>query len=78
MPFTSEQPKRNKMASRFSSVSEEKIISISEEAVPNNTKNATKFGSTDLIISHLIFPTLYSKAENQNTMPCLQKLSSTV
>ena len=44
--FTSEQPKRNKMASRFASVSEEEILSINEEAVPKNTKMATKFGVT--------------------------------
>ena len=42
--FTSEQPKRNEMASRFASVSEEEIISMNEEAVPKNTKMATKFG----------------------------------
>ena len=42
--FTSEQPKKNKMASRFASVSEEEILSMNEEAVPKNTKMATKFG----------------------------------
>jgi len=44
--FTSEQPKKNKMASRFPSVSEEEILSMNEEAVPKNTKMATKFGLT--------------------------------
>ena len=34
------------MASRFASVSEEEIVSINEEAVPKNTKMATKFGLT--------------------------------
>ena len=33
--FTSEQPKKNKMTSSFASVSEEKIFSMNEEAVPN-------------------------------------------
>ena len=41
--FTSEQPKRNKMASRFASISEKEILSINEEAVPKNTKMAIKF-----------------------------------
>ena len=44
--FTSEQPKRNKMASRFASVSEEEIISINKEVVPKNTKMAPNFGLT--------------------------------
>ena len=44
--FTSEQPKRNKMASSFSSISEKEILSMNEEAVPKNTKIATKFGVT--------------------------------
>ena len=44
--FTSEQPKRNKMASRFASISEKEILSMNEEAVPKNTKMATKFGVT--------------------------------
>ena len=44
--FTSEQPKRNKMASRFASISEKEILSINEDAVPKNTKMATKFGVT--------------------------------
>ena len=44
--FTSEQPKRNKMASRFASNSEKEILSMNEEAVPKNTKMATKFGVT--------------------------------
>ena len=34
------------MAARFASVSEEEILSINEEAVPKNTKMATKFGVT--------------------------------
>ena len=37
---------RNKMASRFSSISEKEILSMKEEAVPKNTKMATKFGVT--------------------------------
>ena len=46
--FTSEQPKRNKMASRFASnsISEKEILSMNEEAVPKNTKMATKFDVT--------------------------------
>ena len=32
--FTSEQPKRNKMASRFALTSEKEILSMNEEAVP--------------------------------------------
>ena len=43
---SSEQPKRNKMASRFASISEKEILSMNEEAVPKNTKMATKFGVT--------------------------------
>ena len=34
------------MASRFASVTEEEILSMNEEAVPKNTKMATKFGLT--------------------------------
>ena len=71
--FTSEQPKRNKMASRFASTSEKEILSMNEEAVPKNTKMATKY----LMVSYLISPASYYKAKNQNTMPCLRKLSST-
>ena len=41
--FTSEQPKRNKMASRLASISEKEILSMNEEAVPKNTKMARKF-----------------------------------
>ena len=41
--FTSEQRKRNKMASRFASIFEKEM---NEEAVPKNTKMATKFGVT--------------------------------
>ena len=44
--FTSEQSKRNKMASRFASISEKEILSMNEDAVPKNTKMATKFGVT--------------------------------
>ena len=44
--FTSEQPKRNKMVSRFASISEKEILSMNEDAVPKNTKMATKFGVT--------------------------------
>ena len=35
---------REKMASRFASVSSEEITKINDEAVPENTKRATKFG----------------------------------
>ena len=34
------------MASCFALVSEEEILSMNEEAVPKNTKMATKFGVT--------------------------------
>ena len=44
--FTSEQLKRNKMASHFASISEKEILSMNEEAVAKNTKMATKFGVT--------------------------------
>ena len=44
--FTSEQPKGNKMASRFASISVKEILSMNEEAVPKNTKKSTKFGVT--------------------------------
>ena len=44
--FTSEQPKRNKMASRFASISEKEILSMNEEAVLKNIKMAAKFGVT--------------------------------
>ena len=44
--FTSEQPKKNKMASRFASVSGEEILSMNKAAVSKNTKMATKFGVT--------------------------------
>ena len=65
------------MASRFDSVSEEKILSVNEEAVPKNTKMVTKFGVTVFNGKSAIYPNSYSKAKNQNTMPCLCKLSST-
>ena len=35
---------REKMASQFASVTSEEIIQINDEAVPKNTKRATKFG----------------------------------
>ena len=35
---------REKMASRFASVSSKEITKINDEAVPENTKRATKFG----------------------------------
>ena len=41
------KPNKNKMAgvnSRFASVSESEILKIQEDAVPENTKKATKFG----------------------------------
>ena len=44
--FISEQPKRYKMVSRFASISEKEILSVNEEALPKNTKMATKFGVT--------------------------------
>ena len=34
------------MAFRFASISEKEILSMNEEAVPKNTKMATKFGVT--------------------------------
>ena len=53
--FTSEQPKRNKMASRFASTSEKEILSMNEETVPKNTKMVTKY----LMVSFLISPASY-------------------
>ena len=50
---------------------------MNQEAVPKNTKMATKFGVTVFNVSYLISPASYSKAKNQNTVPCLRKLSST-
>ena len=44
--FISEQPKRDKMASRFASILEKEILSMNEEAVPKSTNMATKFGVT--------------------------------
>ena len=44
--FTSEQPKRNKLASRFASIFEKEILSMNGEPVPKNTNMATKFGVT--------------------------------
>ena len=44
--LTSEQPKRNKMAFRFASIFEKEILSMNEEAVPKNTKMASKDGVT--------------------------------
>ena len=51
------------MASRFVSVSEEEILSVNEEAVPKNTKMATKFGVTVFNGKLAISPTSYSKGE---------------
>ena len=67
--FTSEHPKRNKMASRFTSISQKKILSMNEEAVPK-TKMATKFGVTVLNdkllnLSSLIF---YGKKSKYNVL----------
>ena len=42
------KPNKNKMAgvnSRFASVSESEILKMQEDAVPENTKKATKFGN---------------------------------
>ena len=47
------EPNKNKMAgvnSRFASVSESEILKIQEDAVPENTKKATKFNTTDIQI----------------------------
>ena len=48
------KPNKTKMAgvnSRFASVSESEILKIQEDAVPENTKKATKFNtSTDIQI----------------------------
>ena len=71
--FTSEQPKRNKMSSSFAWISKKEILAVNEEAVPKNTKMATEY----LMVSYLISPASYSKAKNQNAMPCLRKLSNT-
>ena len=43
MLFTSEKTEKNKMVSRFASLTEEQLLSINEAAVP---KMATKFGLT--------------------------------
>ena len=58
--FTSEQPKKNKMASRFAWISEKEILSVNEEALPKNTKMATKFGKL-FNLSSLIFKGKKSK-----------------
>ena len=50
---------------------------MNEEAVPKNTKMATKFGVAVFNGEVLISPASYSKAKNQNAMPCLRNLSST-
>ena len=65
------------MASRLASISEKEILSMNVEAVAKNTKMATKFGVTEFNGSYLISQASYSKAKNENTMPCLRKLSST-
>jgi len=44
--FTSEQRRRNKMASRFAWISEKDIFSMNGEAIPKKTKMATKFSVT--------------------------------
>jgi len=62
------------MASRFPSIFEKEILSMNGEAVPKNTNMATKFGVT--VFNDKLF-NLSSQEKNQNTMPCLQKLSST-
>ena len=49
------------MASRFASISEKGILSMNEEAVPKNTKMATKFSNS--MVSYLISPASYSKAK---------------
>ena len=53
------KPNKNKMAgvnSRFASVSESEILKIQEDAVPENTKKATKFGMKVFIVrGDLIF-----------------------
>ena len=58
------------MASHFASISEREILSMNEEALPKNTKMATKFGVTVLIlkVKYLFSPTSYSKVKNQHTM----------
>ena len=51
------QPNKNKMAgvnSRFASVSESENLKIHEDAVPENTKKATKFGMKDFPCSHML------------------------
>ena len=53
---------------------------MNEEAVPKNTKMATKFGVTVIngtLVRYFISQASYSKAKNENTMRCLRKLSST-
>ena len=60
--FTSEQRKENKMSSRFTSVSEEEILSMNE-ALPENIKMARKFGAT--VFDGKLFN--LSKVKNQNT-----------
>ena len=52
---------------------------MNEEAVPKNTKMATKFGLTVFNgkLFKLISPASYSKAKNQTTMPYSRKLFST-
>ena len=50
------------MVSRFVSISEKEILSVNEEAVPKNTKMATKFGVT-------VFVTLFGKSRlNENSV----------
>ena len=51
--FTSEQPKRNKMASHFALISENEILSMNEEAVPKF--GAIVFNGKLFNLSSLIF-----------------------
>ena len=64
------------MASRFAWISEKEILSVNEEAVLKNTKMATKFGVIVFNGKLSNLSSLYSRAKNRNTMPCLRKLSS--
>ena len=70
------------MASRFASISEKEIHSMNEDAVPKNTKMATKFGVTVFNgkLLNLISPASYSKAKKSKYNALIivyEKLSST-
>ena len=65
------------MASRFTSVSEEEILSVNDEAVLKNKNMAAILMYTVLNGKLFLSPTSYSKAKNQNTVACLRKLLST-